>query len=100
MYYSNKNRDLLEKVKVSLRVRHNKLDDEIWSTMIAAEREMERFKILTLRNYNPGDLRFQAIITYCKSVFCDEKYSEKYMESFKYQLDCLSKSNSYKVENV
>lgn len=98
MYYSNNNRDLIEQVKVSLRIRHNKLDDEIRSTILVAENEMERLNVITHRSYNPGDLRLEAIKTYCKAVFSDEKYSEKYIESFKYQIDCLSKTNSYRQQ--
>lgn len=89
---------MLDKVKLALRITHTSLDNEINENIEAAKEELERAGV-------PRDVATQpetyplvarAIKTYCQSMAAlDQNQAEKYMVSFKYQLDNLRKSSIY-----
>lgn len=88
---------LLESVKTSLRITHNKLDGEISEYIEAAKSEMIRVGIKsTVVNNGKLNLIRDAIKTFCKMRFeTDVNLIERYEHSWQYQLDTLRKSPSY-----
>lgn len=95
---------MLEKIKVVLRISHNKLDGEINDNIAFAKQEMLRLGIDANKTVTVGEvttmdpLIYTAIKTYCQYAFTSEpKAQEGYLTSWTYQLDCLRKSSAYKV---
>ena len=85
---------LLEKVKKSLRINHELLDDEIHDTINACKKKMAISGILIIDEEDA--LVLQAIKTYCKAeigLLTDEK--ELYQESFQSQVEHLALSGDY-----
>lgn len=90
---------MLDKVKVAMRITHDKLDDEIRDNIISALEEMERAGVPQDIAKEPENypLVAQAVKTYCQARGAiDQNQAERYMESFNYQLDNLRKSSIYR----
>ena len=85
---------LLEKVKKSLRINHNLLDDEIEDTINACKKKMAISGVFLIDEDDA--LIIQAVKTYCKAeigLLNNEK--ELYQESFRSQVEHLSLSGDY-----
>jgi hypothetical protein len=78
------------------------LDDDIAMTINTARAELIRSGINEEKaNSETDSLIVQAIKTYCLAQYTDnDKLIEGYMESFKYQQDCLRKSADYRKGDV
>lgn len=89
---------MLEKVKLALRISHTALDNDILETITVAQNELVRAGVISSKAMDETDpLIVQAIKTFCQSIYdANDKIREAYMESFKYQLDNLRKSNGYR----
>lgn len=95
---------MLEKIKLALRISHTKLDDDINDNIAFAIQEMNRLGIDTTKTVTDGEtetmdpLIYTAIKTYCQYAFTtDLKAQEGYFASWSYQLDCLRKTEAYRV---
>lgn len=90
----------VERIRKILRINHTKLDDEILETIRTAKDELIRVGIPSVMFENESPLIDEAIKTYCLYSFTnDEKRSEAYFNSFRYQADCLRKSSRIGVQN-
>lgn len=95
---------MLEKIKIALRISHNKSDGDITDNIAFATQEMTRLGIDTTKTITVDDVEtmdpliYTAIKTYCQYAFTsDPKAKEGYLESWSYQLDCLRKTSGYRV---
>lgn len=88
---------LLEKVKLSLRIRSDLLDLDILELIESAKADLS---ISGVKNLNEDDpLIIQAVKTYCKANFgLDNKDSEKYQKSYDMLKQHLSLCGEYNVE--
>lgn len=88
---------ITNEIKIALRISHNALDSEVIALEQAARAELIRAGVAeewAISDTEP--LIVQAVKTYCKAEFsADTNIGERFMESFKYQLDCLRKSVKY-----
>lgn len=89
---------MLESVKLALGITIDDLDTDILSTIEIARAELVRSGISKGKAESDDDpLIEQAIKTYCKSMYTsDIVKAEKFMESFKYQQECIRKTEGYK----
>ena len=72
---------MLEKIKVSLRIRTNKLDEEIEDMINACLLDLSVGGVKKINTTDP--LIQQAVKIYCKANFgLDNKDSEKYYQSY------------------
>lgn len=87
---------MLEKVKLSLRIKNNKLDLEINDLIEACKIDLS---ICGVRKVDENDPLIQrAIIIYCKANFgLDNKDSEKYQRSYDLLKQSLSLCGDYNV---
>lgn len=84
---------IFEKVKLALRISHTMLDGEITDVIASARQEMIRSGVPEKVANGSTELVETAIKTYALSYFAGVLADqEKYMESFKYQLDNIRKS--------
>lgn len=84
---------IADKVKLALRISHNLLDSEISDVITSARQEMLRAGVDSEVAASDMELVQTAIKTYALEYYAqDPKDAERYSESFKYQLDCLRKS--------
>jgi uncharacterized phage protein (predicted DNA packaging) len=84
---------IADKVKLALRISHNLLDSEISDVITSARQEMLRAGVDSEVAASDIELVQTAIKTYALEYYAqDPKDAERYSESFKYQLDCLRKS--------
>ena len=91
---------MLEKVKLALQISTNEFDSDIEENIATARAEMIRSGIAEEKaNSNTDALITKAIKTFCQKEYTDDNLSERFEESWKYQLDNLRKSKGYKVEN-
>lgn len=79
---------LAERAKTRLRIRHNKLDDEVKSTVEAAGLAMRRAGVSEQRLDPPDKLTAEAILTYVQYKMA-ESGNEQFFESWQYQVDCI-----------
>lgn len=88
---------LLEKVKLSLRIRSDLLDLDILELIESAKANLS---ISGVKNLNEDDpLIIQAVKTYCKANFgLDNKDSEKYQRAYDNLKQHLSLCGDYNVE--
>lgn len=89
--------NILEDVKIALRISHSALDVEINDNIEACKADMIRAGIVADKVDECCDpLIARAVKTYCQAFFVDDtNKAEKYMESYKYQLDNIRKTPSY-----
>lgn len=88
---------MLTAVKLALGITIDDLDADIIATINIARAELIRSGITEEKAMSDDDsLIEQAIKTYCKAIYTsDINKSEKLMESFKYQQECIRKSKGY-----
>lgn len=84
---------ILEKIKLALRISHSLLDAEITDVIASARQEMLRAGVDDVVANSDYELVETAIKTYALQYYAsDVKDAERYGESFRYQLDCIRKS--------
>ena len=83
-----------DKVKLALRISHNLLDGEITDVIASGRQEMERAGVSAEIANSSLEIVETALKTYALalSYYSEPTTAEKYMESFKYQLDNIRKS--------
>lgn len=87
---------MLEKVKLSLRIKSSKLDDEINDLIKACKIDLSIGGVRKIKDDDPIIQR--AIIVYCKANFgLDNKDSEKYQKSYDLLKQSLSLCGDYNV---
>ncbi|WP_297634760.1 head-tail connector protein [uncultured Clostridium sp.] len=86
---------LLDKIKMRLRISHNKLDIEINDLIEAAKLDLKISGVNKIIEHDP--LIIQAIKVYCKANFeLDNKDSEKYLKSYNLLKEHLALCGDYK----
>lgn len=87
---------MLEKVKLALRIKNNKFDDEIIDLIEEAKSDLKLSGVAKIDDTDSLILR--AIKTYCKANFgLANKDSEKYQKSYDSLKEHLSLSGDYNV---
>lgn len=87
---------MLEKVKLSLRIKHSKLDDEINDLIEACKIDLSISGVRKIEETDPIIIR--AVIIYCKANFgLDNKESEKYQKSYDLLKQSLTLCGDYNV---
>lgn len=87
---------MLEKIKLSLRIKSNKFDDEILDLITSAKMDLSIAGVRKIKETDP--LIQQAIKIYCKANFgIDNKDSEKYQKSYDLLKQSLSLCGDYNV---
>lgn len=79
---------LVERAKTRLRIRHDKLDGEIMSTVEAAGLAMRKAGVSEQHLNLPDKLTAEAILTYVQYKMA-ESGNEQFFESWQYQVDCI-----------
>lgn len=88
---------MLERVKLALRIKSDKLDDEIVDLIEACKTDLSLSGVRKIEDTDP--LIQQAIKLYCKANFgLDNKDSEKYQKSYDMLKISLSLCGDYNVE--
>lgn len=88
---------MLERVKLALRIKSDKLDDEIVDLIEACKVDLSLSGVRKIEDTDP--LIQQAIKLYCKANFgLDNKDSEKYQKSYDMLKISLSLCGDYNVE--
>lgn len=88
---------MLEKVKLALRIKNNKFNDEIEDLINSAKLDLSIAGVRKIEETDP--LIQQAIKIYCKANFgLDNKDSEKYQKSYELLKQSLSLCGDYNVE--
>lgn len=89
---------MLEKVKLALRIKSIKLDDEIIDLIESAKIDLSISGIKNIKEEDP--LIQQAIKLYCKANFgLDNKDSEKYEKSYEMLKTSLALCGDYNTES-
>lgn len=89
---------MLEKVKLALRIKSIKLDDEIIDLIESAKIDLSISGIKSIKEEDP--LIQQAIKLYCKANFgLDNKDSEKYEKSYEMLKTSLALCGDYNTES-
>ena len=87
---------MLERVKLALRIKSDKLDDEIVDLIEACKVDLGLSGVRKIEDTDP--LIQQAIKLYCKANFgLDNKDSEKYQKSYEMLKISLSLCGDYNV---
>ncbi len=87
---------MLEKVKLSLRIKHFKLDDEINDLIEACKIDLSMAGVRKIDETDPIIIR--AVIIYCKANFgLDNSDSEKYQRSYDLLKQSLALCGDYNV---
>lgn len=87
---------MLEKVKLALRIKNNKLDNEIEDLIVACKIDLSVGGVRKIDDIDP--LIQQAIKLYCKANFgLDNKDSEKYQRSYDMLKTSLALCGDYNV---
>lgn len=87
---------LLEKVRNSLRITHDQLDEEIIDLIDAAKVDLQISGVKRIIESDP--LIIRAVTTYCKANFgLENKDSEKYQRSYDMLKNHLTLSGDYNV---
>lgn len=87
---------MLEKVKLALRINHNTLDTDILATIEVARADAIRSGVPSeVMNNEEEPLVASLIKTYCLYMYSEKEDSEKYYQSYLFQLDNLRKSLTY-----
>ena len=88
---------MLERVKLALRIKSDKLDDEIADLIESCKVDLSLIGVRKIEDTDP--LIQQAIKLYCKANFgLDNKDSEKYQKSYNMLKISLSLCGDYNVE--
>lgn len=87
---------MLDKVKLALRINHNTLDSDILATIEVARADAIRSGVPSeVMNNEEEPLVASLIKTYCLYMYSEKEDSEKYYQSYLFQLDNLRKSLTY-----
>ena len=82
-------------VKKALRIKHDKLDDEVTRLINAARDEMIRAGVAEEVVTEGGSLVNQAVVTFCLMSMTEEKdLIDRYENSFRLQVDNIRKSGT------
>lgn len=88
---------MLEKVKLALRIKNNKLDLEINDLIEACKVDLSISGVKKIKEDDPIIIR--AVTIYCKANFgLDNKDSEKYQKSYDLLKQSLKLCGDYNVE--
>lgn len=90
---------MLEKVKLALQITTDVFDSDIEENIAAARAEMIRSGIAPYKaNSDTDPLIIKAIKTYCQKEYNDDDLSERFEQSWLYQLDNLRKTKAYNTD--
>ena len=86
--------ELLEKVKVALRIKHSALDDDILDNIQACLTDLQMHGIAHADKTDP--LIQNAVKLYCKAEYTDDlTKAEKYVQRYRDLRDCLKVAEGY-----
>lgn len=88
-----KSSDLLDPVKLWLRISSSKLDGELEQTINACKLDLQNSGVKNLNSTDP--LIQQAVKLYCKSQFGYDDYAEKFCKAYEHLKAALSLSGDY-----
>lgn len=88
--------DMLDKVKKSMRISHNKLDDILLDDIETAKEEMIRAGVSLGAVNVPDRVTEATILAYCMWKNAPDKDRDRAWESWVYHLDNVRKSTIYK----
>ena len=92
---------LIDKIKNSLRVDDDSLDEDIQDTIDAAIADLKLCGILESKIVDTDPLILRAVKTFCKAEFStDIKEAERYKESYVMIRNHLALSMDYTVEAI
>ena len=86
---------MLEKIKMSLRIKHTALDDELIDMIAAAKKDLARVGIINIADEDT--LIIQAVKLYCKWHLNYESDTDRYKEAYTSMAQSLSMSGDYSV---
>ena len=87
--------DMLPKVKSSIRISHNKLDEDILDDIQACLSDLHVHGVTYADEAN-DPLILNAVKLYCKSLYTDDPAkSEKYQQRYEALRDCLKMATGY-----
>ena len=86
---------MLNKIKMSLRIKHNSIDDELNDLIAAAKKDLARVGIIKI--LEDDELIIQAIKLYCKWQLNYDSASERYEQAYTSMSQSLSMSGDYNV---
>ena len=79
---------MLEKIKIALRISHNKLDDDIQSNIEACLADLEVCGIVFAETADP--LILNAVKLYCRSIYTDDPgKGAEYLRRYEALKSCL-----------
>lgn len=90
---------MLEKVKLALQITTTEFDSDIEDNIAAARAELIRSGVLAEKaNSDTDSLITKAIKTFCQREYYEDDLSDRFDESWKYQVENLRKSVGYGYE--
>ncbi|WP_244833377.1 head-tail connector protein [Clostridium sp. BJN0001] len=93
--------ELLEKIKLTLRVDSDDFDEEIKDTIDAAKADLKLSGVLESKIVETDSLILRSIKIYCKAEFSsDDKETQRYTDSYNMLKNHLCLSTDYTVEVI
>ncbi|APF24011.1 head-tail connector protein [Clostridium butyricum] len=90
---------MLEKIKLSLRIDSDDLDEEIRDAIDSCKADLKLSGVLESKIVDGDSLILRAVKVFCKSEFStDDREAERYRKSFQMLKDHLCLSVEYTVE--
>lgn len=90
---------MLEKIKLSLRIDSDDLDEEIQDAIDSCKADLKLSGVLESKIVDGDSLILRAVKVFCKSEFStDDREAERYRKSFQMLKDHLCLSVEYTVE--
>lgn len=90
---------MLEKIKLSLRIDSDDLDEEIQDAIDSCKADLKLSGVLESKILGGDSLILRAVKVFCKSEFStDDREAERYRKSFQMLKDHLCLSVEYTVE--
>lgn len=90
---------MLEKIKLSLRIDSDDLDEEIQDAIDSCKADLKLSGVLESKIVGGDSLILRAVKVFCKSEFStDDREAERYRKSFQMLKDHLCLSVEYTVE--
>lgn len=85
---------ILQKVKLSLRTSHDRLDEDILADIDACMADLKMHGVIYATDQDP--LIYNAVKLYCKSLYTDDPVkSEAFLQRYKNLRDCLKIAEGY-----
>ncbi len=84
---------MLDKIKLALRISHNKIDDDILDHILACKEDLKRVGIVNI--YDDDKLIIQVIKLYVKWQLNFENQAERYFKSYERLSTALSQCSLY-----